>query len=296
MVSPIDRTGFIGGSDIGAILGLNPWKTPLALYNEKLDPNPPETDEKKARIFRRGQIMEPYVLQMFEEETGYTVAKRNERYTDKEYPFLQAEIDAETDLETNIEIKTCNPFNAKIWGEEKTDDVPDYYLAQAMHGLMITGRSLCHFGVLIGSDDFRIYQVKRDEELIDIIRKKEIEFWEHVQNREPPQPMNANDIAAIYFKDNGKKIEANLDIATKYEDLKRLRYQIKTLEKDKTDIENEIKEYMKENAVLLVNGYDAITWRMRSSQRFDTMRFKTEEPELYEQYVKNSESRYFIVK
>lgn len=296
MVSPIDRTGFIGGSDVGAILGLNPWKTPLALYNEKLDPNPPEIDEKKARIFRRGQIMEPYVLQMFEEETGYTVAKRNERYTDKEYPFLQAEIDAETDLETNIEIKTCNPFNAKIWGEEKTDDVPDYYLAQAMHGLMITGRSLCHFGVLIGSDDFRVYQVKRDEELIDIIRKKEIEFWEHVQNREPPAPINVNDIAMMYFRDNGNCIEASMDIMVDLDELKNIQAKIKELDTQKKGLENRIKVFMAENSTLTFDGRNVATWKTQNSTRFDSVSFKQAEPELYKQYAKSNEVRYFRIK
>ena len=31
-----DRQGFIGGSDVAAILGVSPWKSPFLLYQEKI--------------------------------------------------------------------------------------------------------------------------------------------------------------------------------------------------------------------------------------------------------------------
>jgi hypothetical protein len=50
--------------------------------------------------------------------------------------------------------------------------VPVEYAAQAMHGLMVTGRQLCMFGVLTGSRDVTIYWIKRDEQTITAMRAR----------------------------------------------------------------------------------------------------------------------------
>ncbi|MFU1925134.1 YqaJ viral recombinase family protein, partial [Klebsiella pneumoniae] len=68
---------------------------------------------------------------------------RGNRYRDQQHDFMAAEIDAEAASGENIEIKTVSPFKAKEWGEVQTDAIPVHYTAQAMHGLMVTGRQVC---------------------------------------------------------------------------------------------------------------------------------------------------------
>ena len=175
-VGQLDRTKYLGSSDVAAILGISPWRTPLDVYLDKVQPRINPVDPAKQKIFTRGQRMEPYVIDILSEETGLVITKRGERYRDTEHDFLAAEIDAEAESGENIEIKTVSPFKSKEWGEEHTDSVPIHYNAQAQHGLMVTGKEVCIFGVLIGGDDFRIYKVERDDETIAAIREREVDF------------------------------------------------------------------------------------------------------------------------
>ena len=296
VMQKIDRRKFIGGSDVAAILGLSPWKTPLELYEEKIMPRSPLPDKNKERIFARGKIMEPYVLRLFKRENGLKIAARNRRYIDDEYDFLRAEIDAETVDGENIEIKTCNPFKAKLWGEEHTDEIPLFYTAQAMHGLMITKRDVCHFGVLIGSDDFRTYIVKRDNELIDMIRSKEVEFWRRIQNRNPPPATSMDDIARLYKTNSGKTIEASTDVLCACNDLLEIKKRLSVLTKKKEELEEKIKLFMADATELKSGRTTLATWRPQNKQTLDQLLFKESHPDIYEKFTKTVESRVFRLK
>jgi putative phage-type endonuclease len=166
-----DRTKFIGGSDIAAVLGISPWRTAVDLW---LDKTTPRADQPNAQT-RRGNRLEPYIVDMIRDEYGYEIVARNQRYIDSEVPYFAAEIDAET-VDANVEIKTVHPFKARDWGAEDTDQLPIHYVAQAQWGLGITGRKVCHVFPLIG-DDLRHHVVERDDETIEALRDKAAEFW-----------------------------------------------------------------------------------------------------------------------
>lgn len=169
-----DRTKFIGGSDIGAILGISPWKTAVDLWLDKIQP--PKENGGNAAAKRRGSRLEPYIADMIESEHGMPIARRNERYIDPEVSFFACEIDAENTAGENVEIKTVHPFKAKEWGAEDTDALPIHYVAQTQWGLGITGRDKCHVFALIG-DDLRRYLVERDDETITAMRERAAAFW-----------------------------------------------------------------------------------------------------------------------
>ncbi|MBK8117555.1 MAG: YqaJ viral recombinase family protein [Candidatus Accumulibacter sp.] len=104
--------------------------------------------QEKQRLFDRGHRWEPVVVEMLVDELldrGHDVQiiDRNARYQDPEFPFLACELDLELLIdgeEHNAEIKTVSPFAAKAWGEQDTDEIPLYYAAQVMHGLMVKPR------------------------------------------------------------------------------------------------------------------------------------------------------------
>jgi predicted phage-related endonuclease len=91
----MDRQKYIGGSDVAAILGISPWKTPLDVYLDKSQPRVETVDPARQRLFTRGQRMEPYVIDLLAEEEGICIVARGNRYIDPELPFVAAEIDAE---------------------------------------------------------------------------------------------------------------------------------------------------------------------------------------------------------
>ena len=265
----INRSEFLGGSDAAAILGVSPWKSPLMLYKEKIGEHVKEVTPAKQKIFNRGKRWEPVVVEMLIDELkdrghDVRVIDRNNRFSDLEHEFLAAEIDLELliDGETvNGEMKTVHPFATKDWGEQDTDEIPIYYTAQILHGQMVTRRNKTIVAALIGADDLRVHTVDRDDEMINVIRAKELEFWERVQNRQAPEPVSIEDIKLMYAKDSGSIIDASFEILNLCEAAKIIKQNIKIQETNLTEILTEIKLGMSDSSVLIHNGKQLATWR-----------------------------------
>lgn len=292
-----DRTKFIGGSDASVVLGINPWRTPLQLWQDKTTPRVEEVSPEKRKLFARGHRMEPYVCDLLAEETGLVLARRNARYIDAEFPFIAAEIDAEAESGENIEIKTVSPFKAMDWGELGSDAIPVYYTAQAQHGMMVRPAPVCVFGVLIGGDDFRIYRVERDDEIITALRAREVAFWrDHVEANVPPEPVNAEDVARLFPKDLGTAIEANAGALIAFNELRGLKLEATLTKKRIEVLQEQIECFMGGASRLVTNGLELATWKTQSARRFDQAAFKESEPELFESFVKSSEHRVFRIK
>lgn len=173
IITTPDRTKFMGGSDIAAVLGISPYKTAVDLWIDKT--TPPREDGRNARAKSRGTRLEPYILDMIRDEHGLQIVANNKRYIDPAVPYFAAEIDAET-VDENVEIKTVHPFKSKEWGELETDQLPLHYVAQVQWGLGIRQKDRCRVFALIG-DDLRAYVVERDDETIEAMREKAAEFW-----------------------------------------------------------------------------------------------------------------------
>jgi len=252
-----DRRHFLGGSDIGAIFGVSPWKSALDLYEEKIAPEfvPPEVEPKREKLFRRGKKLEPWVMELLEEERGIFIQKRNQRYTDPEFPWMMAEIDAEYMDKVglcNLDVKTVSPFAASEWGEEQTDEIPLTYCLQFHHGMMVTGRPACLVAVLIGADDLRTYEVKRDDELIAEIRKREIQFWtEHVQKKVPPPPQTVGDVHKTLFRYGGFPVQNDPEIMTALGNLRT----VKKTEKDVKVLKEEYELQIKRRLLVLAEAH-----------------------------------------
>lgn len=266
-----DRTTYIGGSDVAAILGLSPWTTAFQLYQKKIGEFAEEVTPAKQRIFERGHRWEPIVVEMLVDELrdrGHDVEiiARNQRYQDQEHPFLAAEIDLELRVdgeEVNGEAKTVSPFAVKAWGEEGTDEVPIYYAAQVMHGLMIKPRRRAVIAALTGFDEKpRVHWIERDDETIAGIRAREVAFWERVQNRVPPEPTDPEDVKWLYQRDGGTAVQASSDIIEMCQHLKDMKASAKTQEGQIELLAARIKTFMGTSAVLLgPDGMPLATWK-----------------------------------
>jgi putative phage-type endonuclease len=333
MSEHIDRKTYCGGSDAAAILGVSPWSTPVKLYRQKIGEGvDDEIDEARQKVFNRGKRLEPVVIDMLEEEIGVKITKRsppeNRNYhEDKEFPWMRAEIDFEFLVTPEIveycgglispsligtiqngEIKTVHPLVAHKWGEMLTDDVPVEYAAQSMHGMMVSGRQFCLYGTLVGADDLTLYGVRRDDELIAHMRAREIAFWNCVQNRIPPDPVNLGDVKLLMYRIKGVPIEATDAIAGEVRALKILKDTIKAMESQAEAKQFEIAAFLFHNlqqvkgasledkTALTYAGKTLLTWITQAATRLDAKRIKEEAPELYQQYGNTTTSRVMRIK
>jgi putative phage-type endonuclease len=218
METTVDRSKFVGGSDIAAIIGISPWMTQADLWLRKMHPLPDEDSEVK----KRGRRLETYILDMIKEEYGIVALTRNQRYVDLDVPYFACEVDfeyedAETGAIENGEIKTVHPFKSNEWGDAGTDQLPLHYLAQNQWGIGVKGRQRCRTFALIG-DDLKQFVVDRDPETIKAIRARADEFWQrYVIPRERP-PIDYEDertldlLKRLYPGTNGATIEATEEL------------------------------------------------------------------------------------
>lgn len=270
------RSKGVGGSDIAPIMGLSKWKTAHELWLEKTGTVEPE--KLDSQVVHFGNVLEQVVADEFAERKGFKVRKRNNTFTHKEYPQLLANIDRSIDGEKAVlECKTSSAFLLGDWGEEMSEDVPDYYRVQVEHYMTVLGQETAYLAVLIGGNTFRTYFFERDKELAEMIMDAAIDFWEMVKSGNPP-PINYDHqtthdmLLRRYPGTNGEKITLPADIQPWHEVLIQTSEKINELEKVKTGCKNRIQEAMGENAIGIVpaGNYQykrAITKRKESLQK-----------------------------
>lgn len=305
-VGQLDRTTYLGGSDVAAILGVSPWTTPFMLFQKKTGAFVEELTPAKRRILERGSRWEPIVLEMLVDELedrghDVEVIATGQRYLDPEHSFLAAEIDAELIVDgepVNGEMKTAGYFASGAWGEYDSNEVPIYYLAQVMHGLMIQPRRRAIVAAVTGFDERPMIRwVDRDEETIAAIRAREIEFWQRIQSGDAPDPVTPEDVKWLYPKDSGATLEADIELLEACGDLKALKANAKELDAQIELLATKVKARMGEAAALLgPNGKPIATWKTQVSNRLNVESFSKEQPDMKNKYSTKTEYRVFLIK
>jgi putative phage-type endonuclease len=301
-----DRSKYLGGSEVAAIYGLSPYKTPVELWREKTGRAEREVfDVKKERILARGKRLEPVIIEMVIDkltEQGHEVEllATNQRYKDALTPYLSCEIDFELLLDgehINGDCKTVIGFQRKKWGEEETEEVPIHYAAQFMYGLGITGRQKCLVAALIGLDDVAIYWVYRDQETIDAITGKARDFWENcVLADVAPDPIKFDDIKLLYPNDNGRSVEATPEIKDKVNDLRIVKDSIKQLEEKAELLTLDIGEFISPHAALTFEGREIATWKGQGHSSIDQKALRAAHPGIVAEFTRSKTIRVLRLK
>ena len=115
---------------------------------------------------------------------------------------------------------------------------------------------------LIGADDLRLHLANRDNELIQIMRAKELEFWNRVINKEAPEPTSKDDINRLYrFEDADSILEADEEIAALCNELAEAKASGKNIDARIESLSTRIKSMMGDAAILMRHGQKLATWK-----------------------------------
>lgn len=184
----------IGGSDAGAIIGVNPYRSPLAVWCDKTG----RSDDIEPNEFMEwGNRLEAIVTAKFAEiHPDMLVHRVNGMIVSRERPWQFANIDRrirEADGSSAVlEVKTAGALNADHW----KSGPPPTYVAQVTHYLAVTGWQRGYIAVLIGGNDYREYTIRPSAEEIAFITKSERVFWEDfVQTNTMPKMVGLSDEA-----------------------------------------------------------------------------------------------------
>ena len=281
----------IGGSDVSAIMGLNPYSSPFNVWIEKIGMHEEIVDNEPAYW---GTVLEDVLAKEFTIRTDKRLQRRNAILQHDEHDFMIANVDRVVIGEdAGWEGKTTNAFY-------KDEGCPQHYWVQCQHYMLVTGKPLWYLSILAGGQKYYGYNIPRDNNYIDnVLMPAEIEFWRMVQENEMP-PVDGSDacteiIGHLYPDSAEDDIELPLDSFALVEQYEELTAKEKELEAEKKRLSNEIKMLMKEHS----RGHifeKKIHWPTIVSQRFDTKSFQRDYPELHDQYLKESKYRRFQIK
>lgn len=183
------RTG-VGGSDAAAALGQSPHMTAQELYYVKLGtPLAPRDGDGERTDF--GRLMENVIAIQYAKRFDVKLRRRNAILRHSKYPWMLANVDRLIEgRKRGVEIKnvdaTAFRFNDE-WGEPGSDQVPTPYLLQTAHYMAVLDYPEWDLAACIGGNRLEVYHIARDYELEEMLIEGEREFWQHVEQREPPE-------------------------------------------------------------------------------------------------------------
>ena len=289
------RKSGIGGSDAGAVCGVNPYRSALAVYQDKISEDISNDDNE---AMRQGRDLEEYVAKRFTEATGLKVKRSGFMYRSDEHPFMIADIDRLIIGEkAGLECKTASAYSSDKW---RDGAIPESYEIQCRHYMAVMGFTHMYIACLILGKDFIIRRIDRDPEMEKAIISIEESFWnDHVIPKVMPDPDGSRAYDEILDKYFPKRDYAEaIKLIGFDKDLKRreeLNGLIDKLETERNEIDQRIKVYMEGTEQAQTDDY-RVSWIYTETQRLDTKRLKSEEPELYNRYAKMTTGRRFTVR
>lgn len=293
------RRGIVG-SDVAKVLGLSKYSSPYQIWMDKTGKIEIDTSETSEAAYW-GHQMEEVVAKEFQKRTGKKVRVSNKIYFHKDYPFLLANVDRVVVGEDAIlECKTASEYLKDSWAD---DEIPIAYLAQVQHYLNVLNKKKAYIACLIGGNKFVWKEIQRDDELIEQMTERLVDFWENNVLAYVAPPVDGNEsttefISKLYSSDYlDNSIELNAKQIQDISDLKDLKQYKSDVETQIATIENRLKEALgKDNATYGNSAIYRISWKSQTRKTVDSELLKSDYPDIYEKVLKTSTSKRFTVK
>lgn len=190
-VQPYVRERSLGGSDMGVLLGLNPFKTPRMVWDDIMGRRPREPDGPDQA---RGHALEPIIRDLYVAHSGERVEVVGRVY-DAEFPqMMHATVDGKIVegprvLERGpgiLEIKCHRQYRFQRLKDEGIE--PAYY-AQMQHYMAVLDVQWGQMAAF-NAEEWALWTfvVERNDTFIEAMRTVAVQWWmRHVQGGEPPE-------------------------------------------------------------------------------------------------------------
>ena len=188
----------IGGSDAGAVIGVNRYRSNVDVWAEKTGITPREDISDKPAV-KFGKEAEQHLRELYKLEHPEHSVEYHEfyMYVNDNEPYLYATLDGEITDESGrrgiLEIKTATIQNAAGWSEW-IDGIPQSYYAQVLHQLAATGWDFVilfaylrtpYSGNVARFIERRIERADVADDITYLIAQ-EAEFWQAVETKQRP--------------------------------------------------------------------------------------------------------------
>lgn len=189
----------IGGSDASSIIGMNPYKSNVELWEIKTGQKEAEDISDKPYV-KYGTEAEEHLRELFKLDfPQYKVEYvENNMWLNDKYPFAHASLDGwltdEQGRKGIWECKTANIVNSAM-KEKWNGKIPDNYYIQLLHYFFVTGFDFAILKAQLKWErdgdvymQTKHYKIERAEVEADIeyLAEQERMFWQMVEKKERP--------------------------------------------------------------------------------------------------------------
>ncbi|HOJ03313.1 MAG TPA: YqaJ viral recombinase family protein [Bacteroidota bacterium] len=291
----IRRTG-IGGSDIAAIAGINPWKSPFSVYWDKIEGAVQEVNEK----MRWGQVLEDAIAREYALREDLNINRVRAVLQHPENPIAIGNIDRLVIVPNGenriLEIKNVGEFQRKKW---EFGQIPEIYVLQVQWYLYVTGLRHATIAALIGGQELVSHEIERNDSIIDSCVHIAREFWTMVENRTPPDPDGSDssrEILSVMYPEATPRKEIVLPETAEelILEVQSCKDTIGHIEDQKSTAENKLRAMMGDAEIGRTRDW-LVKWTNTSSERIDSKRLRKEQPAIASEYLKTVNSRRFTI-
>lgn len=237
----------IGASDIAAICGVSPYRSPRDVYFSKVEGR----ESPETRNMRHGIIFERSIMETYEFDSGLKI-KKGKKFFSKEWPRAFATPDGLIGRDTVVEAK----FVPVAWRDWQ-DGVPLHYQAQVQWQMGVSGR--CKAVVLALLSGVKSFEIDQNIDAYNIMLDRAQTFWrDHVEPRIPPPFDFAKDEEAIRgIAQTTQELKPRDDMVGLVEKIIELKKQNKEIESTLRAAENQLREAIGEDEGIIAQGYRA---------------------------------------
>lgn len=264
----------VGASEMAAICGLNPYRSALDVYLEKVGITEPFAGNERTEW---GNRLEKAIAKKYAETHEITFQTPDETTVHPEHPWLMGTPDrlitygdAPSVPVLGLEIKTVGLRSAFRWGEAG-DDLPEEYLVQCHVYMAIFGIPW-DVAVLIGGQEYREYRLEPDPALEARLIEIGSNFWHnHVEKRIPPAPdsseASSKALGRLYPRDEGPMLAVGAEGETWANALKVHRESLAAAEGRVREAENKLKAMIGE-AAGIKGPWGHVTWKATKDRAY----------------------------
>lgn len=296
------RRGGVGGSDAAAVVGLDPWRSPVTTWLEKrgLFMGQAESD-----LMRMGKLLEPPIADEVERMRDVWIRGRQSCLVHPEHAFMRCTADGfvyeDAELGEPIALYegkcTSQIRYALDWSEEGP---PPWVNLQVQHNLAVTGCEVAWVSIF---HDLRleIREVPRNDWIIGQLIEIERDFWDHVVSGVPPAEVDSSErtreaIREAYAEPEPQSSvelpESALELLARRREAKRM---ISTGEAEVREVENRLGLLLGNAEAGHVDGVEVVRWPVVETRRLNQAALKANYAGLVERFSEVHRSRRWFV-
>ncbi|MBS1494754.1 MAG: YqaJ viral recombinase family protein [Bacteroidetes bacterium] len=282
---------FITGSDLSAIIGLNPYKTPYAVWSSIVNSRGEKEPELSLKI---SNILQPAIAALYEEVSGRkTIIPLEKNIRHEKYNFIAA-----TPNRLIEDTGVLQTYGTQKFVER--DFIPQHWYLKIIWDMGVTNKKEGVIAWLERGLRFKYTDVQFDEELFNHMLTAAIDFWnEHVQTASPPKALTPKDIKSIFRKHCEMKfVPADEQSYNEIKRMKLLKDEKKFIESELENIQSSLEFLMGDAEGITYGDKILATWKTDDAiKKFNESSFRKENPEAYQKYLTEVEGkRRFILK